>query len=92
MPAKHRGAHHRGSYQVRARHVREQALANPATQCWRCGRTAAEHGRRWHAGHLRDGDPNSPLLPECEPCNTSAGARLGNQLRRSSQFRTSRRW
>ena len=83
MPSKTKGPHHRGTYHVRARQVRAAAYANPATQCWRCGRTLNQHkpGDRWTAGHIHDGDPNSPLLPEARSCNSSAGATLGNQRR-----------
>jgi hypothetical protein len=81
-------AHYRGSYHVASRRVREAAAASPYTTCWRCGRTLAQHpphktGKpaRWTAGHLRDGDPSSPLLPEASTCNKSAGAAHGNRLR-----------
>jgi hypothetical protein len=77
------GAHHRGDYARRARAVRAAAYANPSTRCWQCGRTLAEHGRKWTAGHTRDGDPTAPLLPECEPCNFGRGAAMGNRNRRS---------
>ena len=73
--------HYRGTYHVQARHVRQAAYANPATRCWRCGATLAEiqtiHPQaKWTAGHLIDTTPNSPLAPECSPCNYSNGARL----------------
>jgi hypothetical protein len=82
--------HHRGSHQRRAKKITAAADADPTTRCWRCGRTKAEHGRRWHAGHLVDGQVNGPLAAECEPCNTSAGARRGNQRR--AGLRTTRDW
>lgn len=79
---------HAGSYHVTSRRIREQAAADPLTQCWRCGRTLDQHpphktGKpaRWTAGHVVDSDPTSPLLPEASTCNKSAGARYGNRLR-----------
>jgi hypothetical protein len=89
MPGKSQ-AHYRGTYWATARRIRLAAAADPATRCWRCGRTAAEHRRPWHAGHIHDGQIGGPLAPECERCNTSAGARLGNARRR--RLRTSRTW
>ena len=77
MSALHRSA----AYQQRAKVVRDAANADPFTRCWVCDRTKAEHGRKWHAGHVIDGHPGSQLLAECEPCNTSKGARRGNQMR-----------
>ena len=81
-------AHYRGNYHVRSRQIRDAAYADPTTRCWRCHRTLPEcrphrNGKpaRWTAGHLIDSDPTSPLLPECSPCNKSAGARYGNRLR-----------
>lgn len=83
-------AHYRGTFHVRSRQVREAAAADPLTRCWRCGLTLHEHkphktGRpaTWTAGHLRDGDPTSPLLPEASTCNKSAGTRLSNERRRA---------
>jgi hypothetical protein len=82
------GPHHRGAYVARARAVRAAANANPNTRCWRCGHTLDHHpntktGRppRWTAGHVRDGDPTSPLLPEADVCNYAAGAHRTNELR-----------
>lgn len=79
---------HSGTYLVQSRKVRERAAANPATRCWRCGLMLHQcrphrNGKpaRWTAGHVRDSDPTSPLLPECSPCNKSAGAAYGNRLR-----------
>lgn len=80
--AKRKAPHHSGSYQVRARAVRDAANANPNTRCWRCDRTKAEHRREWTAGHVTAGDPNSALLPECARCNYSHGAKLGNRRRK----------
>lgn len=78
--------HYQGSYHVRARHVRQAAQANPLTQCWRCGKTLAEHGPHkngkpaaWTAGHLRDGDPTSALAPEASTCNYKAGRVMQTQ-------------
>lgn len=96
MPAKVKPAHYRGGYHVAARRVRQAANADPATTCWRCGRTLAEHkphktGKpaRWMAGHIIDGQAGGPLLPEASTCNLEAGARYGNRKR---QRVTSRNW
>ena len=95
--AKRKAAHHRGTYAAEARRVRAAANANPATRCWRCGRTLAEHpphrnGRpaRWTAGHIHDGQTGGPLAPEASTCNYSAGASAGN--RRRQGLRTTRTW
>ena len=86
-------AHHRGTFHVRSKRVRDAAYLNPATTCWRCHRMLHECGPRgdgrhrngtrawWEAGHLIDGDQTSPLAAECSPCNRSHGARHGNALR-----------
>ena len=98
MPA-HNRAHYGGTYPARSKVVREMAYADPSTRCWRSGLTLAE-GRalwgdkvEWHAGHIIDGDPRSPLAAECEQCNTSRGATMGN-LKRLGQaiVGASRRW
>lgn len=92
MPAKNR-QHYTGSYAARAKAVRAAAYADPNTQCWRCGRTLKAHGPtvKWDAGHIRDGDPTSPLAPEASSCNRSAGATAGN-LRRTATIATTREW
>ena len=86
-------AHYKGSYHVRARAIRRAAYMNPATTCWRCGRTLNQHPNtktgqppRWTAGHVIDGDPLSPLLPEVQVCNYSAGGKLPHTVT------TTRRW
>ncbi len=76
-----KGPHHSGSYQRRAKQVRDQANADTGTRCWQCGKTQQEHGRAWTAGHEHDGDPSSRLLPECAGCNYSRGATAGNRRR-----------
>ncbi len=75
MPAKDR-RHYAGNYKVRAKAVREAAYADPLTKCWRCGKTLEQHGQgdTWQAGHIRDGDYTSPLMPEARSCNARAGA------------------
>lgn len=90
MAARRKPAHYRGTYHVASRRVRDAAYADPSTRCWRCGLRLHEckphrNGKpaRWTAGHLIDSDPTSPLLPECSPCNKSAGAKLGNQRMRA---------
>jgi hypothetical protein len=87
-----RPAHRRGTYTAKAAQVRAQANANPMTRCWRCGRTLDQHGpgNTWDAGHIRSGDPTSPLAAEASSCNRSAGAALGNRQR--SGLRTTREW
>lgn len=74
-------AHYAGTYQVDAKRCTDAAYANPATRCWRCGRTLAEHRRKWTAGHVEDGRVGGLLLAECEPCNKGRGASLGNRRR-----------
>lgn len=95
MPAEDR-RHYTGSYQARARAVRDAAYADPATKCWRCGKTLAEAQRMWpdrrvcwHAGHTVDGNSAYPLRAEHNVCNTSAGAQVTNKKR---QLKPSRRW
>lgn len=94
MPARDR-THYAGSYDARARAVRDAAYADVNTRCWRCGRTLAEAQASsekqvsWHAGHVYDGNVASPLLPEHSTCNTAAGARAGNRKR---ALNPSRRW
>jgi len=49
------------------------------------------------AGHVRADvlggtDDLSNLRPECAQCNYSAGATLGNELRRTAGLNASRRW
>ncbi len=92
-----KGAHHRGSHQVRARAIVAAANADPTTKCGRCGKTLAEHrphrngtAARWDAGHVHDGQVGGPLRPEASTCNRSAGASKGNQLRRG--LKTTRDW
>ena len=91
-----RDPHYRGNYDARSRALTAAAKANPNTRCWRCQLTLAEHtphhsGRPayWTAGHVRDGDPLSPLLPEASTCNYSAGAQLVNG---KAIVRPTRRW
>jgi len=90
-------SHRTGSYFRRAMKLRAAANANPNTTCWRCGRTLAEHPPHktgkpaiWTAGHVRDGDPTSPLMPEASTCNYTAGTILRNQ--RHTTPPPSRRW
>jgi hypothetical protein len=83
-----RPAHYRYGYDRQAATVRAAANANPATRCWQCGRTKAEHGRDWTAGHELDGVVGARLLAECAECNYTRGAQHGRDLRR--QLRTSR--
>jgi hypothetical protein len=82
VPA-HDRTHYRGNYKVRATAVRNAANADPLTRCWRCGKTLDQHkpGDLWQAGHIRDGDYTSPLLPEARSCNARAGAARQRALR-----------
>jgi hypothetical protein len=78
--------HRRGTYATEAKAVRDQANANPATRCWRCGRTLTEIRRTkphavWDAGHVIDGQIGGPLRAECSPCNRGRGAAMGNRKR-----------
>lgn len=95
MPNRDR-THYTGSYEARARRVRDAAYADPTTRCWRCGRTLAEEQARqpdkqvvWHAGHTVDGSSAHPLAPEHSTCNLTAGGRLGVKRR---DLNPSRRW
>lgn len=83
-----KGPHHSGDYQRRAAAVRAAANRDPATVCWRCRLTLAQHEPHpngkpatWTAGHVIDSDPSSPLMPEASTCNYSAGASAGNTRR-----------
>jgi hypothetical protein len=95
-----KGAHHRGTYQRRARALVQRANRAPSTKCWRCGKLLADHrahrdGRPafWTAGHVIDSDPNSILMAEASICNFAAGARLKNQrAKRRNGNPQSRRW
>lgn len=87
--------HHTGTHQVRARKVTTAAKADSTTRCWRCGLTLDAHephrnGKRpwWTAGHVRDGDPTSPLAPEASTCNY----RAGRALQETPTRRTTRTW
>lgn len=90
--------HYRGSYQRRAREMRARASADPTTRCMAivngkvCGLLLIEHklGATWDAGHVRSGDPTSPLQPEASCCNRSNGASEGN--RRRIGLVPTRRW
>ena len=99
MARRPKPAHYRGGFHVQAAKVRDAANADPTQRCWRCRKRLHECGplgdgrhkngkpAHWTAGHLYDSDPNSPLLPECSPCNKSAGATYGNRLRGARRAR-----
>ncbi len=83
------GRLHDAAHDRRSRVLRARAYADPATRCWRCGRTlaevkAAEPTRKvvWHAGHT--GGPLEPVLAECSLCNWRASAAKTNAGRASS--------
>lgn len=72
-----------GSYKRRREALMLEAYGNPSTKCWRCGLTLGQHephkngkAPTWTAGHVRDGDPTSPLAAEASTCNFRAGAVL----------------
>jgi hypothetical protein len=89
VPARDR-SHYTGTYDTRAKRVRDAAYSDPSTRCWRCGLTLAEvPGATWHAGHTVDGNSNFPLAPEHSTCNTAAGAKAGH---RRKALNPSRRW
>lgn len=76
------GPHHRTPHYRRlATIIRTRANNDPLTRCWRCGQLA-RHGDPWTAGHTRDGDNTSPILPEHRSCNSSAGAQAAAARRR----------
>lgn len=84
MPAKSRSKY-AGTYQTRARLIRDRANADPSTRCWRTGLTLAE-GRakwgahiKWQAGHV-DGYTDL-LAAELSHPNQSFGAAVGNRKR-----------
>jgi hypothetical protein len=75
---------YRGNYPRRSKAVRDAAIRDPRTRCWRCGRTYAEgaqlwgpRGAAWQAGHVVDGHHGSVLRAEHARCNTKAGGQLG---------------
>jgi hypothetical protein len=81
---------YRGTYPRRSRAVRDAAYKNPATLCWRCGRTYADavkmygpSGAAWQAGHIVDGHRGSPLAAEHARCNAIAGGRHGREQKRA---------
>lgn len=90
--------HYAGTYQARRRLLLRHA--SPLSRCWRCQRLLDEHPPHrngdpayWTAGHVRDGDPTSPLMLEASTCNYAAGARRRNELaKRRNGNPTSRRW
>jgi hypothetical protein len=81
--------HQRGRYKRDAKAVTDAANRNPATRCWRCGKTIAERrvihpAAIWHAGHLVDGLPGGELRAECSWCNTSNGGALSGRPKHTS--------
>lgn len=101
--AHHRGAHQRLSAQARARYNANPNTRCENPNCkhkqlingqW-VGGLLADHkpGARWQAGHRIDGKIATSLAdyrPDVDECNTSAGARLGNQRRQA--LGTTRPW
>jgi len=103
FPERPKPPHHKGRFRIESARVRAAAYANPDTRCWRCNNRLEDcrphrNGKpaHWTAGHLIDGDINSPLLPECSSCNATAGAQLANQrsqvTKQRKQLNASRQW
>jgi|GEM_PF-4758472 len=100
-------AHRRGTYHRRAARVRAAAYLNPDTRCqapahickgWG-NRTLAEHPNTstgkppgWDAGHVRAGDPTSPLEPWVDICNRSEGGSISVQRRRYKALTVTQDW
>ena len=82
-----RKAHYLAGFDMRAARLRREAYADRLTKCWRCG-GLVRSGDPWEAGHVRDGDPTSPLMPEHRSCNRRASARRLND----GDLETSRDW
>lgn len=82
----------RGRADQAARAALAPLVASGRAICHRC-QQPIRPDEPWDAGHLDDlalgGDPAGPVAPEHRGrCNRSAGARLGNQLRRAPLRRT----
>ena len=90
--AQRKAAHHRGPHQRLSAQARASYNANPNTVCARCGQLRRADDP-WQAGHKHDGIVASSVndyQPEHQSCNTSAGARLGNQRRQG--LTTTQQW
>lgn len=60
------------NYGYAHRQARAQLAATLPTPCWYgCG-TLLQPEDRWVAAHITDGDPNSPRVAACPPCNEQA--------------------
>lgn len=70
--------HYAGAFDRLGRAVRDAANADPTTRCRTCG-GLARPGDPWQAGHVIDGDPNSPLQAEHRSCNARGGAAQTNR-------------
>lgn len=82
-------------WQRRAKLTVDAARRDPSARCHRCGQPFLP-GEPIDAGHIRSGDPHSPIAaehatkrPGCKG-NRSAGASEGNRRRR--KLYTSREW
>jgi 5-methylcytosine-specific restriction endonuclease McrA len=60
--------------------IREQVFTAYGRRCWRCGAPATQVGHLV-ARALGGSWELSNLRPECQPCNSSDGASLGNRMR-----------
>ena len=67
------------------------ATYSPTDPCWRCGLPLGPFPQLLDLGHV-DGDKRRYMGLEHRRCSRSAGAKLGNQLRRRAPRPTSRRW
>lgn len=84
-----KAAHHKGSYQRRAKRVTDEAYANPFTVCT-CGRTLEEHPPtrdrgnppKWSAGHVVKGEIDGALVPQVLGCNVAEENEHRNAQRR----------
>lgn len=62
----------RRGYDTRHRAARLVLADRLPAYCWYgCGRLLTENDP-WVAAHVRDGDPSSPRVISCRPCNEAA--------------------
>lgn len=76
--------HHNPNVQAAARRALAPVVASGRAVCPKCGKPIRP-GEPWQAGHVADlalgGATAGPMVPEHRSCGSSAGAKLGNQLR-----------
>jgi hypothetical protein len=90
-------AHHRGSFPGRSKRLK--ATATELTTCWKCDRRLNQvppdsNGKpaTWVAGHVRAGDPTSPLRLECSACSNREGSQLAAFVTTDWSATATRRW